>query len=369
MMNLLKKTLLIFLGVCLLNSCSYRQAKDAKGKNDLHYASFLKMDDQGDGTSVTVMDPWQQGKVLQQWLLVKADSKEKAHGALRPLRRVVVFSTSHCQLLEYLHLQDRIVGVCDLQYILIPDIQRRVKAGEIADCGSSMSPDVEKIIALHPDAIIISPYEGNTAITQLSRLGIPIIQAADYMETSALGRAEWMCYYGRLFDCGERADSLFHVVDSTYQSLKHYAARLSLGKSIITERMTGNVWYMPGGKSTIAALIRDAHGRYAFADDRHSGSLPLSLEQVIAKAGQSDVWALKYNGPQPLTRQTLLQECKGYSVLKAMKTGQIYVCNCSVVPYFEEVSWRPDWQLREFIRLLHPQAKLGGLRYYRKENN
>ena len=271
--------------------------------------------------------------------------------------------------MEYLHLQDRIVGVCDLQYILIPDIQRRAKAGKIVDCGNSMSPDVEKIIALHPDAIIISPYEGNTAITQLSRLGIPIIQAADYMETSALGRAEWMRYYGRLFDCGERADSLFHVVDSTYQSLKSYAARLPLGKSIITERMTGNVWYMPGGKSTIAALIRDAHARYAFADDQHSGSLPLSLEQVIAKAGQSDVWALKYNGPQPLTKRTLLQECRGYSVLKAMKTGQIYVCDCSVVPYFEEVSWRPDWQLREFIQLLHPQAKLDKLRYYRKENN
>ena len=369
MTKFLKGYLFIFIGICLLSSCSYRRAKDAKGKSDLQYATFLKMDDQGDGTSVTVMDPWQQGKVLQQWMLVKGDSKEKVHGTLQPLRRVVVFTTAHCQLLEYLHLQDRIVGVCDLKYILIPDIQRRAKAGKIVDCGNSMSPDVEKIIALHPDAIIISPYEGNTAITQLSRLGIPIIQAADYMETSALGRAEWMRYYGRLFDCGERADSLFHVVDSTYQSLKSYAARLPLGKSIITERMTGNVWYMPGGKSTIAALIRDAHARYAFADDQHSGSLPLSLEQVIAKAGQSDVWALKYNGPQPLTKRTLLQECRGYSVLKAMKTGQIYVCDCSVVPYFEEVSWRPDWQLREFIQLLHPQAKLGKLRYYRKENN
>ena len=178
----------------MLSGCTSRQANDVKGKNGLRYASFLRMDDQGDGTSVTVMDPWQQGKVLQQWLLIKAGSKEKAHGTLRPLRRVVVFTTSHCQLLEYLHLQDRIVGVCDLQYILIPDIQRRAKAGKIVDCGNSMSPDIEKIIALHPDAMIISPYEGNTAITQLARLGIPIIQAADYMETSALGRAEWMRY-------------------------------------------------------------------------------------------------------------------------------------------------------------------------------
>ena len=96
MTNLLKEILLIFLGVCLLSGCTSRQANDAKGKNGLRHASFLRMDDQGDGTSVTVMDPWQQGKVLQQWLLLKAGSKEKAHGTLRPLRRVVVFTTSHC---------------------------------------------------------------------------------------------------------------------------------------------------------------------------------------------------------------------------------------------------------------------------------
>lgn len=369
MVSLLKNHFWVLFAIVLLSGCSSRQAKTTKGQNELRYASFLKMNEQGGETTVTVLDPWHEGKTLQKLLLVKQQSSRQSKEALRPLRRVVVFSTSHCQLLEYLHLQDRIVGVCDLQYILIPDIQQRVKSGKIVDCGNSMSPDIEKIIALRPDAIIISPYEGNTALTQLSRLGIPIIQAADYMETSALGRAEWMRYYGRLFDCGQRADSLFHVVDSTYQGLRHYAARLPLGKSILTERMAGNVWYMPGGKSTIAALIHDANGRYAFSDDQHSGSLPLSLEQVITKAGQSDVWALKYNGPQPLTKKGLLQECAGYSVLKAMKTGQIYVCNCSVVPYFEEVSWRPDWQLREFIQLLHPQVKLGGLRYYRKEIN
>ena len=68
MTKFLKGYLFIFIGICLLSSCSYRRAKDAKGKSDLQYATFLKMEDQGDGTSVTVMDPWQQGKVLQQWL-------------------------------------------------------------------------------------------------------------------------------------------------------------------------------------------------------------------------------------------------------------------------------------------------------------
>lgn len=342
----------------LIGSCSGGQkpVADTTQPTGLSYAQLLKVDNLGD--SFTVSDPWQQGRSLQ------------TVSTAKPLTRVVVFTTSHCQLLEYLGMADRIVGVCDAKYILIKDIQKRLKLpahvkGHIVDCGSSMAPDIEQIIALQPDAIILSPYEG-MSLGQIEKLGIPIIQAADYMETSSLGRAEWMRYYGRLFGCEERADSLFNVVDSTYKSLRTMASRLPKGLSILTERKTGATWYTPGGASTIAVTIRDANGGYAFADDNHSGSLSLSFEQILAKAGQSDVWAFKINGLRMMTKSNLLSEFHGYAALKAFKTGEIYECNCSEVPYFEEVSWRPDYLLREMIQLLHPGTDLGGLRYYKK---
>lgn len=356
----MKKTLWLLLLAFVIISCGNNNSKtlDNKQSDNLKYAQLLKVDSTKDGLSFIVRDPWQEGKTLQ------------TVSAAKPLKRVVVFTTAHCQLLEYLSLADRIVGVCDAQYILIKDIQRRLKLsrqsnGFIEDCGSSMNPDIEKIIALKPDAIILSPYEG-MSLGRLAKLGIPVIQAADYMETSSLGRAEWMRYYGRLFGCGQRADSLFHVVDSTYQSLKAYAAKLPKGKSILTERKTGATWYTPGGESTIAVTIRDANGGYAFASDKHSGSLPLSYEQIIAKAGNSDIWAFKFNGTKMMTKADLLREFHGYEALKAFQTGNIYECNCSAVPYFEEVSWRPDYLLREMIQLLHPGVNLGGLRYYKK---
>lgn len=355
----MRKHLLFYLFIVLaFASCGRAQDGDG-GTAAFTYAKLLKEGGSSpDGRTFTVLDPWQKGKVLQTVV------------AEKPFRRVVVFTTSHCQLLEYLGVADRIVGVCDAKYILIGDIQRRLRLpanakGHIADCGNSMSPDIERIIALKPDAIILSPYEG-ISLGRLEGLGIPVIQAADYMESSSLGRAEWMRYYGRLFGCGARGDSLFHVVDSTYQSLKAYAARLPKGKSILTERKTGATWYTPGGQSTIGVTIRDANGGYAFADDKHSGSLALSFEQILAKAGDSDVWAFKYNGTKMVTRSDLLREFHGYGALKAFRTGEIYECDCSTVPYFEEVSWRPDYLLREMIQLLHPGVRLGGLRYYVK---
>lgn len=343
----------------LVGSCKRSgKAMPPSGEGFAKYAQLIQCVDSQGHEVFTIKDPWQQGRTLQRLSLRK------------PFRRVVVFTTSHCQLLEYLGLADRIVGVCDAQYILVSDIRRRLALpdgakGKIVDCGNSMSPDLERIIALKPDAIILSPYEG-MSLGRLERIGIPIILAADYMETSALGRAEWMRYYGRLMGAGQRADSLFHAVDSTYQQLKAYAAKLPAGHSILTERKTGATWYTPGGKSSIGVLIKDANGRYAFASDNHSGSLPLSVEQIIAKAGGSDVWAFKMNGARMMSKADLLSEYHGYEALKAFRTGEIYECNCSQVPYFEEVSWRPDYLLRELIQLLHPGVDLGGLRYYRK---
>lgn len=116
----------------------------------------------------------------------------------------------------------------------------------------------------------------------------------------------------------------------------------------------------------MGVLLADANSPYAFANDDHSGSLSLSFEQVLDKAGASDVWAFKFNGQRPMTRTDLLREYQGYKALRAFQTGEIYECNASLTPYFEEVSFRPDYLLREMILLAHPKAALGNLRYFTK---
>ncbi len=328
----------------------------------LSYARLLRFAEREGLLEVTIADPWQSGRALQTIVL----GEDGAPNALPTLRRVVVFTTAHCQLLEWLGAEGKIVGVADADYIHVDAVRRGLERGTIVDCGSAMSPDIEKIIALKPDAIIASPFEGSGGFGKLEKLGIPIIQAADYMEDSALGRAEWMRYYGRLVGAAQRADSLFHVVDSSYHALKRRAAQLPMGRSLLTERKTGATWYVPGGSSTVAAVIRDAHGGYAFSDDSHSGSLPLSFEQVLDKAGESDVWAFKVYGTGLMNSDDLLREYHGYKWLRAFQTGNIYECNTMTSRYFEETPFRPDYLLREIMILLHPNESLGKLRYYRK---
>ena len=380
-------------------------AADAEAGDTLEmkYAKLLTIVKHGDGEEASdaaegidyqyaeaiIANPWKAGTMLHRYILIpkgKEGDKTVAMLARRrstrarcttdtvrtPVESNLVFTAPHCQLLTELGCQNAITGVCDKDYINIPDIKSRAQADAkvahpIMDCGSSMQPDIERIIALHPEALLISPFENSGGYGKLDKLRIPVIEAADYMESSPLGRAEWIKLYGLLLG-SSKADSLFSAIEKEYLQLKAEAAKLPLGLSILTERKTGNVWYVPGGKSTMGILLRDAHARYIFADDTHSGSLSMSPEQIIAKGNQVDVWAFKYFGGNALTKQDLLAEYQGYQALKAFQTGTVYETDTSCEPYFELTSFHPEILLREFIILSHPEAgdKFGKLRFYKK---
>lgn len=376
---------------------------DAGDTLEMKYAKLLTIVKHGDGEETSeaaegidyqyaealVANPWKAGTMLHRYILIpKGEEGDKTVAMLAkrrstgarcttdtvrtPLESNLVFTAPHCQLLTELGCQNAITGVCDKDYINIPDIKSRAQADAkvahpIMDCGSSMQPDIERIIALHPEALLISPFENSGGYGKLDKLRIPVIETADYMETSPLGRAEWIKLYGLLLG-SSKADSLFSAIEKEYLQLKAEAAKLPLGLSILTERKTGNVWYVPGGKSTMGILLRDAHARYIFADDTHSGSLSMSPEQIIAKGNQVDVWAFKYFGGNALTKQDLLAEYQGYQALKAFQTGTVYETDTSCEPYFELTSFHPEILLREFIILSHPEAgdKFGKLRFYKK---
>mgnify|MGYP002681089662 CR=1 FL=1 len=392
-------------------------AADAEAGDTLEmkYAKLLTIVKHGDGEDASdaaedidyqyaealVANPWKAGTMLHRYILIPKGeegdktvtmlAKRRSTGARcttdtvrTPVERSAVFIAPHCQLMYELGCPQAIRGVCDLDYINIPDVKKRAALSgntsaqnPIVNCGSSMAPDIERIIALKPETILLSPFENSGGYGKLDKLHIPIIEAADYMESSPLGRAEWMKFYGMLFgneegksngisgSCEPKADSLFAKIEKEYLSLKAQAAGYTKGLSILTERKTGNVWYVPGGQSTIGILLKDANARYIFEDDQHSGSLAMSPEQILAKGKQVDVWAFKYFGGAPLSQAQLLQEYDGYKALAAFSRGNIYQVDTSTVPYFELTSFHPELLLREFIILAHGE-RFGKLKFYKK---
>lgn len=365
----------------MLVSCGGRQTTASQEAGDtvvFKYATQLNIVRHKDYTEVEVKNPWKEGKILHSYLLVPDSidpqdiSLTSHHSPLTstivrtPLRRSVMFTTVHCAMLMSFGCEQSITGVADLKYIKIPWIHEQVKAGRITDVGEGMSPVVEKIIDQRPDALFLSPFENSGGYGRLEEIGIPIIECAEYMEPSPLARAEWLRFYGMLFGCESRADSLFAVVDSSYCALKGLFT-VDKQKSVLLDKVTGSVWYVPGGRSTIGQMIQDAGGNYPWADDDHSGSVSLPFEAVLEKAGEADVWLFRYSSDHDITPDELLSEHHGYGQFKAFRSGEIYGCDVERSLFYEESPFRPDWLLGDYIHILHPDIpNLPPLRYYKK---
>ncbi len=364
----MKKILLsayIVTWVLLLSACgggSKTSSLQAEGDTvRMKYSSLLQIVKHADYTVVTIRNPWDTLKVLHTYLLADREKPLPEHlpeGTIvrTPLQKSVIYSSVHCSLWSELDELKGIGGVCGLEYIKLPQIQEGCRNGSIVNVGNSMNPDIERIIDLRPDAILLSPFENSGGYGRVGKLNIPIIECADYMETSALGRAEWMRLYGLLLGKEAQADSLFAGIEKEYLTLTQQVKSQNLKRpTVISEMKNSSAWYIPGGNSTMGRLYQDAGADYVFAYLSNSGSVPLAFETVFDQGGNADIWLIKYNQPQDKTYSELERDYAPYARFKAFQDRKVYGCNTNHVPFYEESPFHPELLLKDLIKIFHPE--------------
>lgn len=364
----MKKILLsayIVTWVLLLSACgggSKTSSLQAEGDTvRMKYSSLLQIVKHADYTVVTIRNPWNTLKVLHTYLLADREKPLPEHlpeGTVvrTPLQKSVIYSSVHCSLWSELDELKGIGGVCGLEYIKLPQIQEGCRNGSIVNVGNSMNPDIECIIDLRPDAILLSPFENSGGYGRVGKLNIPIIECADYMETSALGRAEWMRLYGLLLGKEAQADSLFAGIEKEYLTLTQQVKSQNLKRpTVISEMKNSSAWYIPGGNSTMGRLYQDAGADYVFASLSNSGSVPLAFETVFDRGGNADIWLIKYNQPQDKTYSELERDYAPYARFKAFQDRKVYGCNTNHVPFYEESPFHPELLLKDLIKIFHPE--------------
>ena len=351
----------VVLSAVVFASCGGRSGS-GEVQNDsveFRYAQLIHVYRHDGWLLAKVDNPWKKGEVLHTYIIVPKGRDVPANvpeGTLVrvPLERSAVFTSVHCGLLDALGRLDAVKGVCDVQYIVSPKVKRFVEKGGAADMGSSVQPNIEKIIAANPDGVLVSPFTGG-GYGKLGAAGLPLIECADYMEKSPLARAEWMRFYGLLYGCESVADSLFAVVEGNYKDLCGKAAITSSRPSLMCDLLQGNVWYVPGGESTVGRIFKDAGANYLFGDNSESGSIAMSPEQVLTKARNADFWVVRSGSNDDLTYDGLRKENAMYAAFKPWKEKKIFACNTFKLPYFDEEPFRPDFMLRDLVMILHPE--------------
>ncbi len=362
-----------------LYSCSGRA--DSFGYDDVdtadtltHHARYLCMADCGNGTVlVDIADPWNDGRTLARYALVHRDSTipenlDDSRFIIRtPVERMAVCSSVHTGALNELGAISSVVAVTDAAYFPPSDtVSRLLAKREIIDAGSPATPSMERLAAARAQVALRSPMQGITA-GALPSSTVPV-EMADYLETTPIGRAEWLLLLGELAGTRDTARRIFTDVIDRYSDIKFKASAASSPKpKVLTETEQSGTWYLAAGKSYAARMLADAGADYPWADTEGTGSLSLSIEKVAEKAIDADIWLIRTYGFTP-TAAYLKSLNSRYATFKPVKTGNVYGCDSKVNPIFSDMAFHPDLVLAEYVAIFHPEVMPGyTLRYFSRQ--
>ena len=361
----MKKILLIIIGIFVLVSCNNKSSNNKTVKQPLtqkllNYATGFAVNNFEDYKEVIVFSPWKKGEIYARYYLVKDIKTKTPNDGEKikiPLKTLASTSVTHLEFLSLLDEIQTITGVCSPALIYNPELQKNIQAGKITDLGDAFSLNVEKTLVLKPEALMTSGFnQADAAAQRIGQAGIPVIFNNEWMETSLLGRAEWIKFVAVFYNKEQLADSIFTDIEKRYNELKYRALNVSKKPKIMAGNNFRGTWYMPAGRSFMGQLFRDAGGDYFYVNDTTTGSLPLNVETVLKNFAETDVW-LNVNFS---TIDELIKTDSKHEFFHPVITRQVYNFNKRLLPssandFWESAVARPDLLLGDVIAILHPE--------------
>ncbi len=333
----------------------------------INYAKGFSIEKSASGiTIVKVFSPWPDAEEAFTYALVPKELKKlpilnkKDFDAIInvPVERIIATSTTHIPALEDLGVIDKLVGFPDTRYISSEVTRKKIDKGIITDLGNNESINTEMAINLNPDLIIgFSINNQNKAYENLQRSNIPVVYNGDWTEETPLGKAEWIKFFAPFFGLEEEAEDIFNTTETNYLAAKNLAMKATKKPTVLSGALYKDVWYLPGGKSWAASFINDANADYLWSDTNATGSLSLSVESVLAKAGNATFWI---SPSQFISYDELIKASRHYSQFKAYKEKRIYTFAntrgaTGGLLFYELGPARPDLILKDLIYIFHPE--------------
>lgn len=298
-----------------MTACSPKEVQTEAVEGN-HYATGFALADSGAYCSLRVFSPWQKDSLMAEYILIRdtaADIPDRGIHVRIPVRRLVTASATHIGFMAELGVLDRLAGVCnpELVYHELPE--------DVVNTGDAMRPDVERVMLSGAEVMMISTYaQGDATADRMRAAGIPVICNNEWIESSPLARAEWIRFVAAFFDCLPKADSVFRIVDSTYQALTAEASGSNI--CVMSGMDFRGTWYVPTGKTYMGVFFRDAGADYAYADRVETQSIPLTYEQALMEFEDADVWV----GCNARTLDELEQSNTKNAWFKSFKQGRVY---------------------------------------------
>ncbi len=341
----------------------------------IKYAKSFEIESFDDYKIITVKNPWQGVENIEyKYLLIdkgKVVPKNIDAQIIRlPIERIICLSTTHVAFISELGKVDNIVGISGAKYISNLVIQKKIENNEVFDIGYESSLNYELITALKPDLVITYGVTGEIAgyNYKLQELGIKSVINAEYLESSPLGKTEWIKFIGAFLGCEELANNKFTEIEKEYNKLKQKAQNINNKPVVLSSLPWKDVWYIPGGNSFQARLIEDAGGDYLWKNNESHESIPLSIETVFSEAQNADIWI---NTGTADSNKQILGVDQRFENFKSLKNKQIFNNNNKLSvnggnDYWETGIVQPHIILKDMIKIFHPELLPNYNLYYYK---
>jgi len=365
---MLKNTFVLFCFLSLLG-CKTEVKKQSStasevkiSKTEVRYAKGFEIEDFATHKILKISNPWPGADQEYTYLLKKQevamDGEDSYDAVIQiPLKQMVVTSTTHIPSLEMLDVDQALIGFPNLEYISSERTRNRIDQGLVHELGKNEDINMEVLIDLSPDAVVTFAVKGgNKSASTMQKAGIPVLYNSDWTETHPLGKAEWIKFFGALFDKEELAEEIFSQIETDYEEAKTIAAKATTRPTVLSGAMYKDIWYLPQGDSWAAQFIKDANGKYLWEDSEGTGSISLNLESVLEQGKEAEIWI----GPGQFTSyQQMIDTHAVYGQFDAFQKKKVFSFTTikgatGGVLYYELAPNRPDIVLKDIIKILHP---------------
>ncbi|MGF1520224.1 MAG: ABC transporter substrate-binding protein [Nodosilinea sp.] len=333
-------------------------------KVELDYATGFSVEYHRHYKLVTVHSPWKDADTEFRYVLVQCGAPvpsgiEPAQVIEVPVRQVVALSTTHLPHLDVLGEVEALVGVDQFDTVNTASVRQKIDQGDLQEFSSGGTAYMERLLEAEPDLVMAFATGNETdSYRRLMQAGVPVAIVAEYLESSPLGRAEWLKFTALFFNREAEAEQVFGTIAEDYNALVQMTQELEQRPTVFTGFSYDGTWYMPGGKSYAAQLLRDAGATYLWADIDQAGSLPLDFEAVYNRAARADFWV---NVSQDwFSKGDAIAADPRYGQFLALQSGHVFNNNARLNAtggndYWEGGLINPHLVLADLIKIVHPE--------------
>jgi len=317
------KLLQVFLIVLTLASCRQNndlQKNEASSNDEAELFTIKKIKK---GFEIEVKNTWL-GNNKEKYLLTKNPTeslKNKYDAVIHiPVKKVVCMSATHVAQIAAIGDEKSIKAVSGARFIYNPKIKNQLENGETKDIAYGSQLKIEALMEINPDVIFMYgvSIQDLTLAEKIRKMNISVVFNNDYLEKTPLSRTEWLLFTAAFFDKTDTAHQIINNEIKLYHSLVQASPQ---HKTVFLNIPFKDVWYMPGGNSYFAHLLKDAGLNYIFADNKQFKSLSLDFETVLNKAQDADIWI---NAGNSDNLESLKNKDERLTYFKAFKQQEVY---------------------------------------------